>query len=176
MPILMWAICATRWPPTKSPNSTSCDPSHLRTRGPFSKSPHTSLHWSSQHPREVGAHTWAPQETVPQERQVSAWGQMVSSPIQTSPSQDLSISSLIQTPQSLLTTIQMGKWQSEMICLRSHTHVKHYRIITCSGKMIPMNYKLASWWKEQAGVGDLTHAQWWTCHWNMTPRNTFQNI
>lgn len=80
------------------------------------------------------------------------------------------------TPQSILTTIQMGKWQKEVICLRSHTHAKHYHIITCSCKMIPIKYKVASWWKEQPGMGDLTHHQCQTCHWNTTPRNTFQNI
>lgn len=137
-------------PPRTGPDSTSHAPPHLRARGPFSRSPHTSP-FNGSHDTSGKGHTRAPQATVTQERQIPAWGQMVTSHIQTSPSQDLSTSSLIRTPQSILTTTQMGKWQSEMICLRSHTHVKHYHIITCSGKMIPMNYKCASGWKEQAG-------------------------
>lgn len=82
---------------------------------------------------------------------------MASSHGQTSPSQDPCASSSVPTPQSIPSTPRRGKRQSDVTRLRSHTHVKHYHVITCSGKMTPVNDKRAGGRKEQAGVGDLTH-------------------
>ena len=117
--------------------------------------------WYSQHLTEMAGPTLAPQETVRKFKYQPKIRQQFSSP-------DLSKSGLVglifnRTPQSLNTT-QTGKWRNGVICLRSHTHAKHYRIITCSCKMIPINYKVASQRKEQPGMGDLTHHQCRTCH------------